>query len=679
MEINIFAKVAAQFSVRQKLWGGFAFILLILVTLAVVAMVGIDNTQEKVGQVTTRIQPTLIASTALDAAVKQATASLGLYVLSNDAVRKLAYHNDLLKIESSYAVLRDTLASDQDPQTTALVAELQQDVKDFLSKEKSIVHMSEDRLKNFPAIAYARDNLNPYNTEVTQLITAMINSEAEEDATNQRKLHLIDLANLKGTWANVIINMRVYLYLNNADSKANIELFLEGTHNLIKKIAMNDVELTFEQEEGLESITSILEKWELNFVEITRIAASDKARMDAYVIKTEIAPILASISQKLDKLVKEQVRLTQMTGRDLATQAESSRQIVAILLVVGLFIGCLLAWVITQVIVSPLRLAASALDDIADGEGDLTRRLQEHGKDEIAHLAGGFNRFATRIQTLIQQVAGSVQQLSSSASEMSQSTEKSTKMIDKQRDETTAIATAITQMSATAQAVTKNAEKTATSAQNADTETRHSREVFDQALTSVGELSIDIEQTTDLIENLGRDIQSIGSVVDMIRGITEQTNLLALNAAIEAARAGEQGRGFAVVADEVRSLADKTKQSTYDIQCKIETLQKEAATAVKRMKGSRDSANNVVESASAADKSLRAVSGAVSEITDMTREIASAALQQSAVADDVGLRVDHVSNLANQVASIAHDISNCSGGLEKLSTDMNVIVSRYKY
>jgi len=679
MNINILLHLLANFSVKQKLYGGFAIILMILAIIVAVSLGSINETLTKVKTVTTEIQPTLIASSALETAVQQGTASLGMFLLSNDNDHKVEYKNNLIEIKEALSVLKNTVELTQDAETQELMVLIESSVNQFMGFEKKIIQLGEDRLLNFPAMEYARGNLNPLNVEISQILTAMIESEADEESSDARKELIITLSGLKGMWANITVNVRVFLYLNNPDAKANIRLFLGGLETTIEKIQKMGVELNFEQEEGIESLGSLIKQWVVSFENIIGILDSDKARMDAYVIKNEIGPLLKSISFTLGSLVENQTRLTQQTSTELQQQATASSRLITILLVIGLVIGALLAWLITQIIVRPLILAASALDNIADGEGDLSLRLNQMGKDEISHLANGFNRFASKIQLLIQEVANSVQHLSDSSNKMAQSTIQSATMIEKQCEETTEIAAAITEFSATAQMVAKNAEMAVDAAVKVDKETVKSRDIFEDVLSSIGRLGENIDASTDTIQDLGNEITAIGTVIDIIRGITDQTNLLALNAAIEAARAGEQGRGFAVVADEVRALAVKTKQSTSEIQQKIETLQTQAYTAVKSMSANRDEAANVIEKATLAGNSLKTISTSVTEITDMTKEISSTAEQQYLMVEKVNVRVDNVSNLATQVASGAKVVSQSSDGLEELSVTLKTLVRRFKY
>jgi len=668
-----------NFSVRFKMYAGFGVILAILVVIVGISLNSIVKTQKQIKTIVSDVQPILIASSTLEAAVKQGSTSLGFYLLSYDKTQEQNYAEDLNKITSAYAQLKQTVEGQKDSPIYGLVSNLEKDIVRFVNYKTGIITLAEDRLQNFPAMEHARATINPVNSEINQVLAEMISSEVEEDSSPERKELLMAVANLRNTWANVTNNIRVFLYLNNDDAKANIKLFLESMRLSFTKIKSLNVELTFEQEEGLESLEGLVPKWEVGFEQIIEILNGDKARMDAYTIKTGVAPLVESISTQLEHIVTQQTNLTQTLSKELDEHSDSTGNQVLSLLIGGLIVGAFLAWLITWVIVGPIRLASNALEDIAQGEGDLSQRLVENGTDEIARVAKGFNHFASSIQHLISRVAGSVNQLTSAASEMATSSESSHDMNDKQLNETSQIANSISEMSTMAQSVAGNAESAAAAASKADKETIQSRVVFEKALSGVDLLGSDISKTAEVIQVLGNDIQEIGTVIDIIRSITEQTNLLALNAAIEAARAGEQGRGFAVVADEVRSLADKTKESTNQIHGKIEALQNLATSAVDRMTENRKAAVEVVKSASDAGSSLKVISQAVTDITEMTQEIAVAAEEQSSVAEQVHERVDNVTDLASKVSSVAKDMSQNSGQVEQLANELSGLVERFKY
>ncbi|WP_301361252.1 methyl-accepting chemotaxis protein [Stutzerimonas nitrititolerans] len=346
---------------------------------------------------------------------------------------------------------------------------------------------------------------------------------------------------------------------------------------------------------------------------------------------------------------------------------------------IAIALGLLVAALVARGIVRPIRVAVDAMRDIAAGEGDLTRRLEEHGRNEVAELGQAFNQFAEKVRRLVSEVAGSTSQVAAAAEEMSAITDEFNRDVAQQRHEIEQVATAMNEMTATVQDVARNAAQAAASAQAADREAQQGQQVVHETVSSIESVSVEVEHTASAIQRLEADSQSISAVLEVIRGVAEQTNLLALNAAIEAARAGEQGRGFAVVADEVRTLASRTQQSTLEIQQVIEQLQSGARNAAEVMHRGRAQVDSSVLQAQQAGSSLTSITSAVASISDMNVQIASAAEQQSAVSDEISQNVVNINQVADRVTESASQTAQASSQLAHLAVGLQTLVGQFKY
>ncbi len=355
-----------------------------------------------------------------------------------------------------------------------------------------------------------------------------------------------------------------------------------------------------------------------------------------------------------------------------------ARNTVLIIGLIALALALLIAALITRSIVRPVCLASLRMQDIAEGEGDLTQRLDVHGSDEVAELSRNFNRFVERVHQLVGQLAGATTQLAAASEELSATSVETNNHISRQQSETDQVASAMHEMTATAQTVAQNAADAADAAASADSEARNGRQVVNQTIDAIKLLVADVENATGVIHELESDSGDIGKVLDVIRGIAEQTNLLALNAAIEAARAGEQGRGFAVVADEVRTLAQRTQQSTQEIHEMIERLQNGAASAVKVMTDGQARARGTTEQASQAGTSLQTITEAVARINDMNAQIASAAEEQTAVAEEINRNVVNISQSVHHSADGAGHTAQASDELARLAAELQQRVNQFK-
>ncbi|MEQ9727178.1 methyl-accepting chemotaxis protein [Pseudomonas sp. WHRI 8822A] len=343
--------------------------------------------------------------------------------------------------------------------------------------------------------------------------------------------------------------------------------------------------------------------------------------------------------------------------------------IAAVLLVIFGVVGGILA----NTFLRPLQQIKASLDDIAAGDGDLTKRLPVTSGDELGELAGSFNRFVDKVHGLVRQITEMTGQLTGLVGQVAAQAQRSEQAMQRQRHETDQVATAINEMSAAAHEVAKSAQGAAEAAQQTDREGQVAKQVVDGSIARIHALVGDIRGSGTSLDTLQKDVHSIVSVLDVIRSIAEQTNLLALNAAIEAARAGEAGRGFAVVADEVRALASRTQQSTQEIQGMIDRLQSGTREAVNAMRQSSDAGEMTSEQANKAGASLDAIAGLIGTINAMNAQIASAAEEQTAVAEEINRSVHQIASAVDSVAEetslgaqTARSLAQLGQGLENL-------------
>ncbi|BCR24454.1 methyl-accepting chemotaxis protein [Aquipseudomonas alcaligenes] len=351
---------------------------------------------------------------------------------------------------------------------------------------------------------------------------------------------------------------------------------------------------------------------------------------------------------------------------------------ILVIAVIMLVVFGILGLTLSNAFLRPLQQIKANLDDIAAGEGDLTRRLPVTSQDELGELAGSFNRFVEKIHGLVRQIAEMTTQLTGLVGEVAAQAQRSEQAMERQRHETDQVATAINEMSAAAHEVARSAQGAAEAAQQTDNEGQAAKKVVDGSIERIHALVEDIRESGVSLDNLQQDVQSIVSVLDVIRSIAEQTNLLALNAAIEAARAGEAGRGFAVVADEVRALASRTQQSTQEIQGMIDRLQGGTRDAVTAMRRSSDAGEITSEQANQAGASLDAIAQLIGTINAMNAQIASAAEEQTAVAEEINRSVHQIAVAVESVADETRHGAETSRSLAGLGERLGALVRQFR-
>ena len=389
-----------------------------------------------------------------------------------------------------------------------------------------------------------------------------------------------------------------------------------------------------------------------------------------------------SLNDHADSMAKALVDLSELNRFGATAAAKKANEVFAsarlwviVMIVLALGLTVLLALLLTRSIVSPLSEAVRVAEVVASG--NLTQAIEVQGSDEPARLLGALKSMQQSLRSTIQSISDSSTQLASASEELSAVTEDSTRGLHQQNNEIEQAATAVNQMTSAVEEVARNAVSTSEASSESNRTAQHGREQVRQTVDSISHLADDVTHTASEVEQLAGQVRDISKVLDVIRSIAEQTNLLALNAAIEAARAGEAGRGFAVVADEVRALAHRTQQSTREIEQMVSGIQQGTDKAVNAMQNSNSRARSTLDVAKAAGQALDEIAAAISQINERNLVIASASEEQAQVAREVDRNLVNIRDLSMQSSAGANQTSAASQELSRLAVDLNALVARF--
>ena len=445
---------------------------------------------------------------------------------------------------------------------------------------------------------------------------------------------------------------------------------------LLKRLNDHKALVTSDQEQVmLDRLNAAVGKYLSILDQIISQTEAGQNEQAAARLNNELAPQGTVLDVTLEQMITLNQQGADAAAEDAAAMYQRAQWIVASIIVIALTATLLLAWMLTRSITTPINQALNVARRIASG--DLSGQISSSGKDEASQLLDALGEMQINLRSTIRGISESAQQLASAAEEMSSVMEQSTRGLQQQNDQIEQAATAVTEMSTAVDEVAANAVSSAEASEASNEDSKHGHVQVSETISSIQELVSAVLGASEQAEGLATQAQDISKVLEVIRGIAGQTNLLALNAAIEAARAGEAGRGFAVVADEVRSLAQRTQNSTEEIELMISSIQHGTGATVGALQSSAEQAGQTLRRANSAGQALEKITASISQINQRNLVIASAAEQQALVAREVDQNLVTIRDLSTQTAAGATQTSAASQELSRLAVDLNGLVTRF--
>ncbi|WP_076923742.1 methyl-accepting chemotaxis protein [Pseudoalteromonas sp. EB27] len=667
-------------TVSQRIWGGFIFITLLLLIIggnSLIKIANIDRSTQKVNQLSL---PALNKSSELQAEFilmsKAAQASFYTTSANELAPIKAQVLEQKQLFNTLHRELQDVVKND------ATLNQSSQNVeKTYLSFLSTVENLLEDKSKQLALNKTLKAQLE--NIELSaEDANSVVLDITDIDGFEQNHPRAYQAANnLENNFMSVVSNstdMLTVKTLNTLDIVKNEQTYY--LEEVTRTIALIKPAIEQTHSDLYSSLKEYVDTLENNIKGGSGLAANKKRLIDSITLtETELAQSEQATKMALnqiDELVNQASDVAFKLQQGVRSDVDSAN----LWTWVGMIIATLLAVAIAIITVSRITKPLAEVNRILDivASGDMTQRLDDSAKDEFGELSKSCNTLIDSLRSLIKGIISRSTQLAAASEQTSAITSESSQAIRNQQAQVEQAATATTEMSSTSQTVSNSAQQALSEIKNADKEAERVKGISNNNKATIEQLAREVDDASQVINKLHQDSASIGSILDVIRGIADQTNLLALNAAIEAARAGEYGRGFAVVADEVRSLASKTQESTQEIQSMIESLQTGAEAAVTAMSKGKQRAVSCVEQTDLASSALDSITFAVSQAHDVSEEISTAALEQQQVAQEISERLESIVAIAEQTAEGANQTNISSSEVAKLAEELRLSVDEFK-
>jgi len=673
-------EIHMNLTVSQRIWGGFICITLLLLLIGGNSLFRIANINNSAQQVNQLSLPALEESSELQVEfiLMSKAAQASFYTTSTAELEpiKKSLQERKVRFDRSQSQLKQVVANNAQLSQSSRDVELTYNgfiasVESLLNDKASELRLNKELKMQLETIELAAEDANSVVLDIIDIDGLEESDSRAYQAANMLENNFLSLV----TTSTDMLTVKTQ---NTLDIVKNEQIYfleeIERSINLLKPaVEANDPDLFDDLNNYFVSIKD-------NVKGNNSLSANKKRLIDTIALtKSELADAETATTKalkQLNELVSQASNVAFELQKGVSSDVTSANLWTWVGMISATLLAIIVAYITVSRITKPLAEVNRVLDIVASG--DMTQRLDDSAQDEFGELSRSCNTLIDSLRSLIRGIISRSTQLAAASEETSAITGESSQAIRNQQAQVEQAATATTEMSSTSQTVSSSAQQALKEIKNADKEADRVKGISSQNKATIEQLAREVDDASQVINKLHQDSASIGSILDVIRGIADQTNLLALNAAIEAARAGEQGRGFAVVADEVRSLASKTQESTQEIQAMIESLQSGAEAAVSAMSKGKQQAESCVEQSDLANTALDSITAAVAQAHDVSEEISTAAQEQQQVSQEISERLESIVAIAEQTAEGANQTNISSSEVAKLAEELRLSVDEFK-